>query len=243
MREAIGEILPLAVGVALSPLPIVAVVLMLVTPRARVNGPAFVVGWLVGLAVVGAVVLLAASGADASVEGEPATWVGILTIVLGVLALLIALRQWRGRPHGDEEPPAPKWMGAIDRFAAQKALAAGVPALGRESPRTSCSPSDAGTAIAHTGIDGGEQAVAYAVFTILGTVGVAAPVVIFFALGDRAGPLLARLKDWMEHNNATIMAVLLAVIGREADRRRHRRLVAREPAAAGSLVVGPPSRG
>ena len=42
MGQAIGEVLPLAVGVALSPLPIVAVVLMLVTVRAKVNGPAFI---------------------------------------------------------------------------------------------------------------------------------------------------------------------------------------------------------
>jgi hypothetical protein len=47
--EAIGQSLPLAIGVALSPIPIIAVVLMLTTPRARADGPAFVLGWLVGL--------------------------------------------------------------------------------------------------------------------------------------------------------------------------------------------------
>jgi hypothetical protein len=41
MGEAIGQLLPFAVGVAVSPMPIVAVVLMLVTPRAWSNGPAF----------------------------------------------------------------------------------------------------------------------------------------------------------------------------------------------------------
>jgi threonine/homoserine/homoserine lactone efflux protein len=212
MGEAIGEILPLAVGVALSPLPIVAVVLMLVTPRARVNGPAFVVGWLAGLAVVGAIVLLAADGADASDEGEPATWASVLQLLLGALLLLVALRQWRGRPEGEAEPPAPKWMGAIDRFTAPKALAAGV-LLSGANPKNLLLAVAAATAIAQTGIDGGEQAIAYAVFAVIGALGVAVPVGIFFALGDRAWPLLARLKDWMEHNNAVIMAVLLAVIG------------------------------
>jgi hypothetical protein len=46
MNEAIGQLLPFAVGVGLSPIPIIAVVLMLATPRARVNGPAFLPGWL-----------------------------------------------------------------------------------------------------------------------------------------------------------------------------------------------------
>jgi hypothetical protein len=54
MGQAIGGALPLAIGVALSPVPIIAVVLMLTTRRARVNGPLFVLGWLAGLAVVGA---------------------------------------------------------------------------------------------------------------------------------------------------------------------------------------------
>jgi hypothetical protein len=43
MGEAIGKLLPFTVGVAVSPMPIVAVVLMLVTPRARCNGPASLV--------------------------------------------------------------------------------------------------------------------------------------------------------------------------------------------------------
>jgi len=79
-----------------------------------VNGPAFIVGWWIGLAVVGAIVLSVSSGAGATDEGAPATWVDVLKLVLGLLLLLVSLRQWRGRPHGSEEPPTPKWMGALD---------------------------------------------------------------------------------------------------------------------------------
>lgn len=45
MGQAIGGTLALAIGVALSPIPIIAVVLMLTTARARINGLAFVAGW------------------------------------------------------------------------------------------------------------------------------------------------------------------------------------------------------
>jgi hypothetical protein len=48
---------------------------------------------------------------------------------------------------------------------------------------------------------------------LIGTIGVAVPVVIYFALGNRAGPILNRLKNWMAQHNAVIMAVLLLVIG------------------------------
>jgi formate-dependent nitrite reductase membrane component NrfD len=68
-------------------------------------------------------------------------------------------------------------------------------------------------AIAQTGIAAGQQAIAYAVFTVIATLGVAAPVVIYFAMGTRSGELLGRLKGWMRRNNAVILAVVLVVIG------------------------------
>src|SRR6185295_19315284 len=124
--EAIGQVLSLGVGVALSPVPIIAVVLMLGTARARANGPAFVLGWVIGLAVVGTIVLVAAGGADASESGEPATWVDVLELVLGCLLALVAVRQWRGRPRQGGEAALPKWMQTIDTFTPRRALAMGV---------------------------------------------------------------------------------------------------------------------
>ena len=75
MGQAIGQILPFAVGVGLSPVPIIAVVVMLATPRARANGPAFLLGWLVGLAVVGTSCSCRGRGRRDRRVGEPATWV------------------------------------------------------------------------------------------------------------------------------------------------------------------------
>jgi threonine/homoserine/homoserine lactone efflux protein len=212
MGKAIGDMLPAAVGVALSPLPIVAVVLMLVTARGRVNGPAFLLGWLFGVAAVGTIVLLLASGGNASDEGQPATWVNWLKLVLGVMLLLLAAKQWRGRPHEGEEPVTPKWMGALDGFTPPKAGGAGV-ALSAINPKNLLLTVAGAAAIAQAGISAGEQAVSLLVFTVTASIGVAAPVVIYFALGDRSRPLLERLKSWMANNNGVIMAVLLLVLG------------------------------
>lgn len=212
MGDAVGQVLPLAVGVALSPLPIVAVVLMLVTPRAPANGPAFVAGWLGGLVVLGAILLAIASGGDANDKGQPATWVSVVELVLGVLLLLLSLKQWRARPHEGEEAPVPKWMGALEGFTAAKALVAGA-ALSSVNPKNLLLAIAAAAAVAQTGISGGEQAAAWAVFALVATVGVAVPVVIYFALGERAGQVLGSLKDWMARNNPVIMAVLLLLLG------------------------------
>jgi hypothetical protein len=122
------------------------------------------------------------------------------------------VRQFRGRPHQGEEAPLPKWMGAIDRFAPGQALGGGA-ALAAANPKNLLLAVGGAAAIAQTGMAGGQQALAYAVFTVVGTLGVGAPVVLYFAMGKRSAGLLGRLKDWMGHNNAVIMAVLCLVIG------------------------------
>jgi Sap, sulfolipid-1-addressing protein len=150
MGNAIGQVLPLAVGVALSPVPIIAVALMLMSQRARLNGPVFVIGWLVGLAVIGVVVLAVAGPADASSNGEPATWISVLKLVLGLLLVLLAARQWRGRPRLGQEVEAPKWMGSVERFSPGKASGAGV-VLSGANPKNTLLAIGAAVAIAQTG--------------------------------------------------------------------------------------------
>jgi threonine/homoserine/homoserine lactone efflux protein len=208
---AIGQVLSLGVGVALSPLPIIAVVLMLGTPRARANGPAFVLGWVIGLSVVGTVVLLAASGADASESGEPATWVAVLQLVLGGLLALVAVKQWRGRPHQGDEAALPKWMRTIDTFSPGKALGMGA-LLSGVNPKNLLLTLGAASAISQTGIDAGRQAVALAVFVFIGTLGPGLPVALYFGFGARATQVLDDLKLWMASHNAAIMAVLCLII-------------------------------
>ncbi len=212
MGQAIGQVLSFGVGVALSPVPIIAVVLMLGTARGRVNGPAFIAGWIVGLAVVGTIVLLASGGADASEDGAPATWVSVLKLMLGLLLALVAVKQWRGRPRDPADAHLPTWMGTIDRFTPGRATAMGV-ALSAINPKNLVLTVGAAAAIAQTGESTGSQAVALAIFVLIGTLGPGIPVGMYFALGERAKHLLDDLKGWMGANNAAIMAVICLVIG------------------------------
>ncbi len=68
MAEGISAVLTYAIGVAISPVPIIAVILMLFSARARVNGPLFLAGWVVALAVVSAVVYIASDASDAATD-------------------------------------------------------------------------------------------------------------------------------------------------------------------------------
>ncbi|GAB4083907.1 GAP family protein [Myceligenerans cantabricum] len=211
MGAAIGQSLPVAVGVLVSPLPIVAVVLMLVSERARSNALAFVVGWFLAvLAVVVGVALLAGS---APPDDGPAGWTGWLKIVLGVLLLLLSVRQWRGRPRGGAEPPVPAWMAAIAGFTPVRSAGLAV-LLGAVNPKNLLLVVSGGAAIAAAAPgDTGGTVFAALVFAVVASAGVLTPVVIYLSMGTRAARILDELRSWMIHNNAAIMAVLLLVLG------------------------------
>ena len=103
-------------------------------------------------------------------------------------------------------------MRALDSFTPVKAVGAGMLLSGVNPKNLLLAVAGAAT-IAQTGIDAGEQAIAYAIFVLVATLGVGLPVAIAIVMGERSRELLDRLKDWLASNNAVIMAVLLVVIG------------------------------
>ena len=150
MNQAIGGVLAFGVVAGLSPIPIIAVILMLTSARAKVNGPAFIAGWIVGLAAIGVVVLAIVGPSAANNTGETDSGVGWLKVVLGVLLLNVARRQWQGRPREGEQPEMPKWMGTIDAFTPVKAAGAGV-VFSALNPKNLILSVGAAAAVAETG--------------------------------------------------------------------------------------------
>lgn len=212
MTAVIGDILPLAVGVAISPIPIIAAILMLLSPKAKGTSVGFLVGWVLGIIVAVTVFSLLSSiipeqDPDAS---KPVS--GVIKLVLGGLLLLLAARQWRSRPKAGEEPALPKWMAAIDEMNAGRGLLLGF-VLSAVNPKNLLLGAAAGVSIGTGGLTVGEATIVIAVFTLIAASSVAIPVIAYLVASARmAGPLEA-LRGWLVHNNATVMAVLLLVIG------------------------------
>lgn len=212
MTAVIGDILPLALGVAISPIPIIAAILMLLSPKAKGTSVGFLVGWVLGIIVAVTVFSLLSSiipeqDPDAS---KPVS--GAIKLVLGALLLLLAARQWRSRPKAGEEPALPKWMAAIDEMNAGRGLLLGF-VLAAVNPKNLLLGAAAGVSIGTGGLTVGEATIVIAVFTLIAASSVAIPVISYLVASARmAGPLEA-LRGWLVHNNATVMAVLLLVIG------------------------------
>jgi threonine/homoserine/homoserine lactone efflux protein len=212
MGSVIGEILPLALGIAISPIPIMAAILMLLSPKAKATSVGFMLGWICGIVVALIVFVLLASILPQCESDEPQPIAGMIKILLGVLMLFLALKQWRARPHDDVEPPLPKWMSAIDTMTAGKGFGLGF-LLSAVNPKNLLMAAAAGVIIGSAPLSVGAVIAVAIVFTVIAACSVAVPVVAYLvASRAMAGPLES-LRGWLVHNNATVMAVLLLVIG------------------------------
>ena len=213
MLSVIGQVLPEAIGIALSPIPIIGLILMLLSKNARQNSLMFMVGWLAGLFVVAFVVVALVNGGKIMV-GESATQTGVLwgKLLLGIALLFLAFRNWQKRPKPGQEATLPKWMATIDAVQPSRALILGA-LLSGVNPKNLLLNVAAAGAIAAAALTTSETVVVTIVFVLLSSVTIIGPVLYVQFAGERAEKGLTELKGWLTQHNATIMAVLLLVIG------------------------------
>lgn len=203
---AIGSVLGNAVGVTISPLPSIALIMVLFSPSARRNGPVFMLGWFLGLAAVSALVV--AVGIEAG-SGSTALG-GILKVVVGVVLLWLAVRRWRGRPRDGEATGLPGWMTSIADAGTGRVLGLGL-------LLSAANPKNLGLTVAAMSstvtLPPGESFTVLAVFVVLASSVPLGILVYSLVGGDRAAASLTSLRGWLERNNDTVMTVLLLVLG------------------------------
>lgn len=209
MGAAIGAVLGQAVGVAISPIPIIAVILMLFSKAAKVNSLSFLVGWIIGLLGAGMIVL--AMGISSS-DGAPSTASGWIKVAIGALFIVLGIKQWKGRPKKGETAETPAWMSSIDDFTAAKAFGIGV-LLSGVNPKNLGLTIAAAATIGGGQLSSGDEIIVMVVFVLIASLTVAAPVILNLVLGSKAEHTLTEMKDWLTENNATVMSVLFVVLG------------------------------
>jgi len=209
MGSVIGQILGFAVGVAISPVPVIAVILMLFSKSAATNSVSFAAGWILGLCVVGAAVL--ALGMTIS-EGDESNVVGVVKLLIGVLFVALAVKQWKGRPVDGEEAAMPVWMNSIDSFTAGKSLGFGF-VMAAVNPKNLGLTVAAAATISSANLATSNEIVTLGVYVLIASVTIVLPVGAYLILGDKADAPLTTAKQWLIDNNNTVMSVLFVVLG------------------------------
>lgn len=212
MKHAVGEILPLAVGVAISPLPILALVLMLLARRARVVAPAFALGWVVGLTAVALVGLFVGSSLSEGDSGPER--MDTVRIVLGAVLILTGIREWRRHraAAGAEGAHEPRWLTEIQSPGPGRAIVLGA-ALAGVNPKNLILGLAAGATIGQTPVSGAKQAGALAVYVILGASTILGPLLLYLAGGERARNVVSGWRDWLAAHGGAVLAVVMVVLG------------------------------
>ncbi len=210
MKQVIGEILPLALAVLISPLPIAAEILLLFSNRPKPNATAYVLGFFVGVAAVLGIATALSGSQDVS-NSNPASWVSWLKIGLGAALVLGGIRRFRNRPaRGEAETP--RWMEGIEQFRPGRSLAVGA-AVGALNPKNIIVGIGAGVIVSGAGLSSGEQIGTVIAYAVVASVGVLAPLVVAVAMGSRSDHLLGEWRTWLSDNNAAVVAVILVLIG------------------------------
>ena len=208
MIHVIADLLPLAVVVMISPVNIIAAILLLFSPRPLPAAGAYLLGFMAGLAVVLVALDLVAEKVDWSDTGPE--WFGaVLRIVLGVGLLVVAIGKFRIARRA-EVPELPAWMNGVTELAPRRALTTGF-LIGAGNPKNVAMAIAAAVVIGTAALPTGQIVVVVLGYVVLASLGVAAPLVVAVVAGERSTAILTEARAWLERHSATVLGVMYLV--------------------------------
>ena len=111
------DLVLIGLAIAIDPIPLTTFMVVLPSKRGVRKGAAFVFGWLVSLAIVVAVTVLATGNSPPRPHTSPSYTALAVRIVIGIVLVAAAIRQWRRarRPKKPKKPP--KWQEHVDNMS------------------------------------------------------------------------------------------------------------------------------
>ncbi|MFB7781146.1 GAP family protein [Streptomyces vinaceus] len=209
--QAVGAMLPAALAVALSPFPLIGIVLILSGTQGRRNGLLFAAGWMAGLTIAATVVAVLLGGADApeSASSDVADWGRVLA---GGALIVLGVRKWWGRPRAGEQAEPPRWMASLDDATAGRALLLGA-LLSGANPKNLVLTASAAASIVEAGAHDVGLAAAVALFVLIASSTVLGAVGMHLAGGRRAATFLDGVRQFMVTNSTVITVLVLVLLG------------------------------
>jgi hypothetical protein len=208
----IAELIPAAAAIAVSPLPIVVLVMMLFSKDALKNATAFIMGWLLAMLAIGGIVAFLGAGIDFSASSQPSQVVLVLKMILGGILLVAACRMWSRRPKPGEAAAMPKWMKAFDSSRAFNAFVLGLALMVFNLKNLPIYVSGVGD-ILQADLASITTLMIVLVFGLVASSGLVVPVAFYVTGGDKAKTGLDSAKAWLLENNAAMLAVLFLIFG------------------------------
>ena len=209
MWAALGHILPIAVAGAVSSVPIMAVILLLLSPNKSRSPLAFLIGYVLGLVAILALFTALAYVLPVSRRQTDAA-VGTALVVVGVAMIVIAIIAWRRRASAPADQ-MPKWLLTVGSMRAMSAF--GFAAVLNVRPKALLLSAAAGLSLRADPLTGGELAFVIAAYTVVTASSVAAPVIASLVAPGSTEKQLVRARVWIATNSGIISVVIMLMIG------------------------------
>ncbi|EPD3685896.1 GAP family protein [Listeria monocytogenes] len=208
MGSAFSAILSPAVGILISPFPIVGLILILLSNKARINSIFYTVGWIVGNIAIFFIGLFLMSSAVSS-SGDQSTLVKVVLIVLGALLILLGAHDFTKRPKKGEQAATPKWFEKMSNIKPGGAMMFAFVV----NPKNMLLSLTAGVSVGALNLSGGQETTATIIFGIIACCSIYIPTIAFLLAGSKLNNALDSTRKWLIQNNSVIMAVLFLFIG------------------------------
>ena len=206
-QELFLQLLALGLLTSVTPWGIVAVIVLL-SAKSRPRGAiAFVAGWVASILLTGGLIIGTYSGTRSKPGSSAGNAMLGIQFALGVLLLALAARRWSRRAATDASTTEPKWLGALDKMRPIVAFGLGMFWVNLVLVVA------AAIAVADAELSHTDAALAYLLYALLATLGVAAILAVYYVNRARAEARLAGMRSWLTEHNAAVVSAMLAAVG------------------------------
>jgi hypothetical protein len=210
MWAALGQVLPIAVAAALSSVPILVIMSILLSPNKRRSGLAFLIGWIAGIALAVVTFTALAHVIPAVPPRRSQVVIGVSLIFIGLALIISTIVVWR-RATRTQGAGMPRWLSAADALGPWPALGLAVALNFR--PKGLLLSAAAGLSLRGQNLAIGQLAVVILIYTVISASTVAVPVVASLTRPGTTDRWLIGARGWLVKNNRVVSILIMLLIG------------------------------
>jgi len=206
------QLTTLALGVAASPLPVVAVLIILITKRARPGSLVLAACWVLGNTIAIGLAVAFAGSIPEPRHGPDLWFEGLFALLLGIGLVIMWWLSRRGRRNTPEETAPPTWVSSVDNLSP---AGAGFVAFANAttSPKNLALAIAAGKTISRAELPATAVGAAALFYVAVASLSIVIPVALYFVGGEKSVVVLRRWRDSVTEHAAVVMEITLLGLG------------------------------
>gem|GEM_PF-4623568 len=199
----------MVIGLLVSPIPVVALLIMLMTNQARQNGLALIAGWLSGITGVG--LLVVSFPFLGKIESDNVALASLIRTGIGAILITWAAYKVFTRYH-NRNSRTPKFFSKLDQLKPRAVFGVGI--LVSAGNIKNLGFSAAAAIVLNQTVDNLVHKLGYLVaYSLVGSLTLFIPMVLYLVLRHQADPILQRWKIWLISYHDYILAGVVVFIG------------------------------